>query len=306
MIYEFAQSFPVAVTGATGQLGSDIVKVFNSPYYSGTKYPILEYTRSNFDLCDYSMMLDRLATDKPLVLINTAAAVDVNECENNPNLAYQLNTLSVYKMAKWCRQLGIRFVHISTDYVFGQEPRAYDELARPNPTNVYGLSKAAGEEAIKASGCEYLIIRTCGLFGINGAPKKGGNFVERMLKKKENNEEIKVVNDQYTCPTYTLDLAKYIKTFILSRINEPTWNHIRHVCSPDYCSWYEFAKEIVKPYPVTNIQTTGNLRPYKSRIESLFRSNNNETWLLNIVRPWKESLKTYLEEMKQYSLYQGN
>src|SRR5205823_11254809 len=144
---------------------------------------------------------------RPQVVINTTAYHRVDDCESEPETAYSVNVLAVLNLVRIANDIGAKFVHFSTDYVFdGDSTEPYTEQSQPMPLSVYGNSKLAGEYLVRSGARKYFLIRTSGLYGNAGSRGRGGNFVETMLAKARNREGIQVVNDQVLTPTYTVDV----------------------------------------------------------------------------------------------------
>ncbi len=224
----------VAVIGANGQLGSDIVREFGRE--------AIPYTHKDLDVT-IPESLEILKRDKPDVIINTAAYVRVDDAELHPEEAFKVNAIGALNVAKIASEIHAINIYISTDYVFdGTKGKPYTEEDIPNPINVYGTSKYAGEIFTRNYSSKYYIIRVASLFGGTGARGKGGNFVTFILDKAKKGEEIKVVDDIIVSPTYTVDVAKALKKFISI---EPEYG-IYHMVNEGFCSWYEFAAEIIK------------------------------------------------------------
>jgi dTDP-4-dehydrorhamnose reductase len=219
----------VLIIGAGGQLGTALCGAFDDT----------DLVRA--DLHDGDVLLD--VTDergvqgailqdlKPNVVINTAAAHDVPRCEEDPEWAFAVNAIGARNLALACRSCSARLVHISTDYVFGDSPlsRPLVESDLPAPLNVYGASKLAGEHLIAAYSKDYCIVRTAGLYGL--APcrgKPGDNFVRSMLRRARAGEELRVVDDEFTTPTYTEPLARQIR--LIADRCEPGIYQLARVC----------------------------------------------------------------------------
>ena len=195
------------------------------------------------------------------------------------------------------QQLRAKLVHISTDYVFGgeSEPRTipYTESDTPIPPNLYGKSKLAGENFVQHLCSRHFIIRSSGLFGVAGSSGKGGNFIETMLKLAQQQDELRVVNDQVFCPTYTKDLAKKIAQLI-----DTEYYGIFHITNKGTCSWYEFTKEILKLAGLKTpiIPITSDEYPQKAKRPHFSALDNYHLRLLGVddMRSWQEALKDYM------------
>jgi dTDP-4-dehydrorhamnose reductase len=165
----------IALIGADGQLGSELAKVLDDQEIHLLYYP-------EFDVTDTTKTRKTILSLSPDVIINTAAFHRVDECEDNQEESFALNTLAVRELASLCRDLDAALVHFSTDYVFdGRKHTPYVENDLPNPLNLYAVSKLAGEYFAQNIPEKYFLIRTCGLFGEAGCWGKGTNFVDAMI-----------------------------------------------------------------------------------------------------------------------------
>jgi len=180
----------------------------------------------------------------PDLAINCAAYTAVDKAESEVEQAFAVNHQGAAQLAEACRRLGSFLVHLSTDYVFdGEAKQPYGEEAPAHPINVYGLSKWQGEEAIRARLPRHLIVRTAWLFGVHGH-----NFVKTILRLAREREELRVVNDQFGCPTWTGDLADALVTLTRHIQAERTainWDTY-HFCGGGQTTWHGFAQAIVE------------------------------------------------------------
>jgi len=276
--------------GANGQLGSDLLRVFRAAGDS-----VIPATHAEVDICSADRVSLVLGETKADVVLNTAAFHKVEECEKNPALAFQVNATGAMNLARACQQSGAVLVHFSTDYVFdGQKRAPYEETDLPSPLNVYGASKIAGEHLIGCNAERYFVIRTCGLYGVAGSSGKGGNFVENMLKKAMAGDAMRVVDDQVLTPTYTVDLAQATRNLILTQKFG-----LYHLSSEGECSWYEFARSILKlagvdarlsPVKTTDFPSTVQRPSYSVLSKIKFRA------LALSIPPWQDALSRYLKE----------
>jgi len=274
----------VLLLGSNGQLGSDIVKVFKD-----SKIEIIGFTRDNFDA-----LKDEIKFPKVDYIINCISYHKTDECEDFPEKSFKINSSFVYKLAKYCEANDITLFHISTDYVFdGFKNCPYNEEDVPNPLNIYGLSKFAGEKAIQNYLSKYFIFRVSSLFGEAGASGKGGNFVETMINLAKKGTPLKIIADQYMVPTYTLDIARVIKFFIENQIDE---YGIYHVVSNGSCSWYDFTKEIFNQIGLEyNIEKTTYIEYKTKAIRPKYSVLDNRKLLKYYKMPhWKQALNEYL------------
>jgi len=275
-----------ALIGADGQLGSDLHKCL-----AGEVVPL---TYPEFDITQQKATHDRLFEIAPDVVINTAAFHRVDECEDNPERSFQVNSIAVRDLALNCRDLGAALVHFSTDYVFnGEKKRPYTEEDRPDPLSVYAASKLAGEKYIKQILPQHFIIRTCGLYGKAGCWGKGTNFVDSMIAFQKQGRAIRVVDDQRITPTATSELAEKIREVI----EKPHYG-LYHMTNEGDCTWYEFARAIfeiqgraAEIIPVSSVEYGARARrPAYSVLENKHAGEVGVT----AFRHWREALSEYL------------
>ncbi len=280
----------IAIIGSKGQLGSELKKALNKHETIPIDHDIIEVSDRNS--CNI------IQEKKPDIVINTAAYHKTDACEDNPKKAFSVNAIGAKNIAEICKQNNATSVYISTDYVFdGTKNTPYTETDIPNPVNTYGISKLAGEQYTKLAEKHY-IIRTSSLFGTNPPRGKGSNFVDAIIKKAQEEKEIKVVEDIITSPTYAKDAAGMIKAILENQLPYGTY----HITNSGYCSWYQFAKSIIETTNLnTNIKatkaeknTTGAKRPIFSALKSTNLKRHNLK-----MRNWKDALNDYLKEKNQ-------
>lgn len=225
----------ILVTGANGQLGNEmrIVSAGSTDRYIFTDVAELDITDAG--------AVEKMVRDNDVkVIINCAAYTNVDAAEDNPELAELLNAKAVENLAAAIQKNEGTLIHVSTDYVFGGDP--YNTPCREDqkgtPTGVYGLTKLHGEQAIAATGCKHIILRTAWLYS-----EFGRNFVKTMLSLTATKPELKVVFDQCGTPTYALDLAQTIFHIVENRKYEGN-EGIYHFSNEGVCSWYDFTQMI--------------------------------------------------------------
>lgn len=272
----------VLVTGAKGMLGQDLCPIFED---AGAF--VIETDVDTLDITNAEQVKQVLTDIRPDLVVHCAAYTNVDKAEEDLKTAELINVTGTENIAEACGKLGITLVYISTDYVFdGTKNSPYKPDDKPNPINIYGKSKLKGEEAVQKHCKRFYIARTSWLYG-----HYGKNFVETMLtlaKKVPDGEqpELKVVNDQFGCPTWTMDLAGGIAELL-----EKPYG-VYHLCGSGETSWYGFAKEIFK---LANIET--DLKPCETKDfprpakRPLYSVMDNG----KILRNWKSALKDYLE-----------
>jgi dTDP-4-dehydrorhamnose reductase len=273
--------------GANGQLGSDIVRAW-------PRDEVIPLTHADVEVTDRESVRAAIAAHAPDVVINTAAYHNVDVCEDEPERAFLVNAIAPMYVADACREAGAAIVHLSTDYVFsGHAGRAYTEADLPDAINVYGNSKAAGEQLVRTRHDRHFIIRTSGLYGVAGSSGKGGNFVERMLQLARDGKEINVVADQTLSPTATADLASKLLDVVRSG-RYGTY----HVTNSDWCSWYDFARTIFEMAGVDaklSPTTTASFGARAVRPEySVLANTELERAGIGTLRPWRQALYDYL------------
>ena len=280
----------VLVNGANGQLGTDLCKVLQH-------FEVIPLAHKDIEIADMDSVKQALNKYKPDIIINTAAYVRVDNCEIEQDKAFLINALGARNVAVVVQELGAKLVHLSADYVFGgdAQPRTtpYTEFDTPIPLSVYGKSKLAGENFVRHLCQKHFIIRSSGLFGVAGSSGKGGNFVETMLRLARERSELRVVNDQVFSPTYTKDLAGKIAQLINTE-----YYGIFHITNKGYCSWYQFATEILRLAGLKTpiIPVTSDEYPQKARRPRFSVLDNYHLRLLGMddMRPWQEALRDYM------------
>lgn len=282
----------VLVTGAAGQLGTDVVSLFRE-----IGHTVIACDRDTLDITDQSACLTTLNEYKPDAVIHCAAFTAVDLAEQEVDAAYKVNAVGTRNMVLASERVGAKFCYISTDYVFdGSSEDPYREYDNTNPQTIYGKSKRAGEIMVQSLSSSYFIVRTSWVYGLHGK-----NFVKTMLRLAEERPEIKVVNDQHGSPTYTVDLAKFLLELVVTEKYG-----IYHASNTQACTWYEFAEAIfAEAQSITGRSYSVNVRPCtteefplpaprprNSRMEHLSIRTNGFTDL----RPWREGLRDFLME----------
>ncbi len=277
----------VAVIGSTGQLGSDCVEAFAGEEVTGLAHEDLDIR----DGAAIRAMLERL---KPAIVVNTAAYHNVPKCETQPADAYAVNAIAARELALACAEAGARLVHVSTDYVFdGAKQAPYAETDCPNPLNVYGISKLAGEYAVLSAGGDHQVVRSSGLYGVRPCRAKGGNFIDTMFRLAKEKPEVRVVEDEVLTPTFTADLAGQIRVLALEGPSG-----LYHATNAGSCSWFEFARAIFDlgklgtPLHPTSVKEFA--APVKRPFYSVLDNAALRTNRLDRMRPWREALADYM------------
>jgi dTDP-4-dehydrorhamnose reductase len=229
---------------------------------------------------------------RPQFVINSAAYIRVDDCEDHPLDAFAVNAIGAYNIARACAEYESHCVYISTDYVFdGSKTTPYVEWDMTCPINVYGASKLAGEHLVRQISKRWLIVRTASLFGKSGARSKSGNFVETVLDKAKSNKLLTVVDDIRISPTYTRDAAKAIVK-LLSKGQEG----LVHVVNSGECTWYEFAREVLNCCQIEATIRAVDSSCYPLRAKRPRNSSLESTVLSDSPPPWQQALAQYLRE----------
>ncbi len=290
----------VLVTGASGQLGNEmrIVALGSEDNFIFTD--VVGEDISKLDITDASAVRDFVKERDIKAIVNCAAYTNVEKAEDDQDFAEILNAKAVRNLADAAKENDALLVHVSTDYVFGgslgNTPRGEEEPA--NPTGVYGLTKLHGEEAIKESGCRYVIIRTAWLYS-----EFGKNFVKTMLSLTASKPELKVVFDQVGTPTYALDLANVILKVIETFKDSGDVREIYHFSNEGVCSWFDFTKMIAEyaGHESCDIQPCHSCE-FPSKVVRPSYSVLDKTKIKNAlgikIPYWTDSLKACLKNLK--------
>lgn len=282
----------VAIIGANGQLGADLVAAF-----SQNEDTVHALTHAQIEISDLDSVSRVLQGLQPQVVVNAAAMHHVENCERDPQKAFAINAIGARNLAAVSRDLDAVLVHVSTDYVFdGKKNTPYVEEDIPLPLNAYGITKLAAEHFVRATTEKYFVVRTSGLYGKSPCRAKGGlNFIELMLKLARERGEVRVVDSEFVSPTSTAELAQQIVR--LSRSNS---YGLYHATAEGSCSWYEFARQIfaITDTPVRLHVAAPNefpakvARPAYSVLENGALKNGG----LNLFAPWQIGLQLYLKQ----------
>ena len=222
----------ILITGIKGQVGHALMQQLND-------HELVGLTRQDCDLTEPDQIRKAIDQHQPDLIINPAAYTKVDQAEDEPELAFQINRDAPKVMAEKAREYDIPFIHFSTDYVFdGEKKGAYKEDDPTNPLGVYGASKLAGEEAIQDVGGKFYIFRTSWVYSAIGH-----NFFLTMKRLCTERDELKVVDDQVGVPTSNQFIARQIQQ-IIPQLNENNVG-IYHLVPDGSSSWYEFAKQII-------------------------------------------------------------
>jgi dTDP-4-dehydrorhamnose reductase len=285
----------ILLFGADGQLGG----------YLCERLPALgaltAFDKRDLDLTDLAALAARIRAERPALIVNAAAYTAVDKAESEPALAQTLNAAVPGAMAAAAKAGGALLVHYSTDYVFDGVSRApYREDDPTRPLGAYGRTKLAGEEAVRASGCAHLILRTAWLYS-----NRGHNFFKTMLRLAGERDELRVVDDQIGCPTYADPLADATIEIVRRIQSQPEPHNLYgtyHAVCSGQTSWCGFAREIVtlaglgERVRVTPIATADYPTPARRPANSVLACDKLERAFGIRLPPWREALRQCLAD----------
>ena len=280
----------ILITGINGQVGHALMQQLND-------HELVGLTRQDCDLTEPDQIRKAIDQHQPDLIINPAAYTKVDQAEDEPELAFQINRDAPKVMAEKAREYHIPLIHFSTDYVFdGEKKEAYTENDPTHPLGVYGQSKCAGEEAVQAVGGLIYILRTSWVYS-----NIGHNFYLTMKKLSSERDELKVVADQIGVPTSNQFIAEQIKAIIPLLHDNNTG--VYHLVPNKSCSWYEFAKAIInQTNPEFNLEHLHAIPTHEFPTKTKRPSNSvlsnvkiKQTYNLNF-SDWQSCLKQVIAE----------
>ena len=295
----------ILITGAKGQLGLTLQDILSD-------HELILTDQEELDITNGPAVMTFVEENKPEIIINAAAYTAVDKAEEEVELAKKINVDGAKNLAAAAKDFDALFVHISTDFVFdGRKSTPYTEADQPKPLSIYGQTKYDGELAVEATmqsesrpegigniGGKYFIFRTAWLYS-----PYGKNFVKTIAKLGKEKEELRVVNDQIGCPTYTYDLANVIKTFL----NKKDYG-LYHYAGAGQCSWWQFATEIVRLSGGTARVLPQLSADYAASRGDAITATRPAYSVLNCSKiqklgielvPWRESLKKCIEILRE-------
>jgi dTDP-4-dehydrorhamnose reductase len=280
----------IVLTGASGQIGAHL-----RPLLAG--HEVIAPSRAELDLTDATSLRAYLVKTAPQVLINPAAYTAVDKAETDRDAAYAVNARAPEALASACKEIGARMIHFSTDYVFdGAATQPWEETDAPRPLSVYGASKLAGEQAIAASGCAHVVLRTSWVYS-----KFGKNFLLTMQRLAAEKEFLRVVADQYGTPNWAGTLASAVAHLVtLPAAQFGQHSGIYHLSSHGQTSWHGFASAIVaagaRPIPVHPISTAEFPTPAKRPAFSVLDGGKFERTFGYAMPYWGDAMAQCLRE----------
>lgn len=289
----------ILITGSKGQLGNELQDIIKSGKAEiGEVSEVIKEAEiialdvDELDITNLDSVKDRVRSLKPDVVINCAAATNVDGCESNEDFAFKVNSIGPRNLAIACEEIGAKIVQVSTDYVFsgiGNKPLTEYDL--PAPYGIYGKTKLLGENYVREFSSKYFIVRTAWLYGY-----VGHNFVYTMRRLGKEKDMITVVDDQRGNPTHANDLAYHILKLI-----QTEQYGVYHCTGKGECTWYDFAKMIielsgesceVKPCTSDEYKTPAKRPEYSSLDNMMLRNTVGDE-----MRDWKDAIKSFINKI---------
>ena len=283
--------------GAGGRLGAALAR----QYAADIQGRITPLSRKEADLTQPSQIASLIKKDRPNVVINCAAMTNVDACESERERAEIINATTPGILARACTEVGARFIHVSTDYVFsGETNRPYRETDQPDPVSWYGETKLRGEKAVAAAGPRHAIVRVAWVFG----PDRD-SFIDKALQTALRGEPVKAVADKYSSPTYTLDVAEALHPLFPPLAP----GGVYHVCNQGSCTWADWAGEAIKaaqaegfPVQTSHVEhlKLADISQMVARrpVYSAMSCQKIERLRGEPMRPWQAAVRDYLRLLR--------
>ncbi|MFM1655465.1 dTDP-4-dehydrorhamnose reductase [Brevibacillus sp. B_LB10_24] len=276
----------IAITGSSGQLGFDLIRVL------GSGNELFPFSKKDLNVADCDKVIQTFELIRPDVIVHAAACTHVDRAEAERELTYQVNAIGSRNVAVGAQKVGAKLIYISTGYVFdGKKAEPYDEFDQPSPVGVYGASKLAGERYVQMFCDRFFIVRTSWMYGIQGS-----NFVTKIVSRVLDGQQIYVVDDKFGSPTYSNDLARFIRQLMTTEKYG-----LYHAANEGGCSRYEFAKAILQAANITGIEVIAVRsdhfqlsaeRPDNSVLDSMAIRLNQ----LPPLRDWRDALQSFFAD----------
>lgn len=277
----------ILITGANGQLGTDLVHLVDS-----SSYEVIAFTKQDLDITDYPVVEQTIQRIKPDWILHAAAYTNVEAAEDDgKEMNWIVNATGTENIAKAAEKTGAKMAYVSTDYVFdGTKTTEYEVTDQVNPLNEYGKAKLAGEQAVQnILSKDGYVIRTSWVFGVHG-----NNFVYTMMKLAKTRSELNVVADQFGRPTFSEDLAQFM-LYLVGDSKIP--GGVYHFSNDESCSWYEFATEILADTATTVNPCKSDAFPQKAeRPQNSILSLRSISGLNYRVPTWKNALTRFKDK----------
>lgn len=277
----------ILLTGGEGMLGTELRRL------AASRFEVVSTDVHDMDVADRDLVFERTREVAPDFVVHAGAWTDVDGCERDPDRAYRVNALGTRNVAEAAREAGAPILYVSTDYVFdGTKTEPYLEFDEAAPRSAYGRSKWAGERFVRElAGGRFWIVRTQWVFGLNGR-----NFVDTILRAAREGRPLRVVDDQFGCPTWARDLARALLVLLEGKAGFGTY----HASSRGACSWFELARaaldaEGLAEVPVEPMSSDELDRPAPRPARSVLRNWMFEQTVGDPMPDWRTALAGYLE-----------
>ena len=290
----------ILITGSRGQVGSQLINILNKGKSELGEIPVqiknavvIGKDSKELNIANFDNVKKVIKEIKPDIVINAAAYTNVDGCETNKELAFNVNAFGAKNLAIACEDIGAKIVHISTDYIFsGEGNTPFKESDEASPQSIYGISKNMGDNFVKEFSSKHFIVRPSWVYGYNGK-----NFVYTIMKVGKERGSLKVVNDQRGNPTNVEDLSHHILKLIATEKYG-----VYHCSGHGECTWYDFAYKIIElsriPCKVipcaTDEYSSEAKRPTYSSLDNLMLRNT----VGDEMRSWEEALSTFIENVE--------
>lgn len=287
----------ILLTGKSGQVGWELQRAL-APLGE-----VIACDRSELDLANPDQIVAVARETQPQIIVNAAAYTAVDKTESESELAHAINARAPGILADEAKKLGALLVHYSTDYVFdGTKAWPYTEEDAPNPINVYGRTKLAGEQVIQASGCRHLIFRTSWVYG-----PRGKNFLLTILRLAKERDELRIVSDQIGAPTTSALIADV--TAQILRAFSPEKQGLYNLTATGSVSWHGFAQAIVRTagltVKVTSIPTSEYPTPARRPSSSLLNTALLRQQFDIVLPSWEDGLRTCFDALRELKIAQS-
>ena len=283
----------VAIVGANGQLGTDLVQAF-----SKKNYQVVGLTHKEIEITQIDSVRKALKAIQPQFIINTAAYHDLEQCQNNLYHAFLVNSMGPWALAFVAHELNACLVQYSTNYVFeGNQKKPYTEESTPYPVNLYGWTKWTGENFLIENFSKFFIIRISSIYGRTVSKVKGENFISKMIQKSKTQDTVYVVQDEFMNPTWTVDIAENTLQLI-----ETTEYGLYHMVSQGGCSWYSLAQRIFETLSLKSQLKPCRVKQFENSVlrprYTLMENKKLQKIQLDRMPSWESSLDQYLREFQ--------
>jgi dTDP-4-dehydrorhamnose reductase len=305
----------ILIIGSGGRLGAALMREYGAsasqpmkgsglgPGNPSHNFQVTGFNHEQLDLADLTKTAEIVSRSEFDVLINAAAFTNVDLAEKEKDQAFRVNRDGPRRLAEICRDKGARLIHISTDYVFdGEKTDPYTEEDEPRPLSVYGASKRAGEEAVLSTGGNHLVVRVSWVFG----PDRP-SFVDQMIARAREHEQIAAVADKWSTPTYTRDIAAMLQPIIAATTASPARTGILHIANFGQCTWQEYAQHAIDCCHEAGVQLKAkqvgavkmsDMKNWVARrpVHTVLGTAKYEKLAGGLPRHWRDAVANYVRE----------